>query len=346
MPESKVSVIVPVYNVESLLNRCIDSILCQTIPDIQLIIVDDGSTDRSGAICDRYASLDPRVTVIHKPNGGLSDARNAGLDIATGQYVTFIDADDFIHPQMMEYLSGCLRMADADIAQCEMRWYYSEDGAEHTLYPPLEVSHYRTMERKDFIDNFFPTNGRIASCTVCNKLYKREIFQDIRFPYGQYYEDSHIHLSTFDLCRRIVLLPYELYYYYQRPGSITRSGYAPKWNHASVIAWDTIQFFREKGLEQQVYHAQVLYLVRYFRNLFATYTLFRQYRKDLRPIRKQCLSSLPVFLSNPLLCKLQKAILVLSFVSPSTAAKLSRKYYPEWLYEFMRNANQAEECHQ
>ena len=100
--EDKISIIVPVYNVEKYLNRCVDSILNQTYRNLEIILVDDGSPDNCGAVCDAYAGLDPRIRVIHKPNGGLSDARNAGLDVATGEYVGFIDSDDFIHPSQIQ----------------------------------------------------------------------------------------------------------------------------------------------------------------------------------------------------------------------------------------------------
>ncbi|MBR6489706.1 MAG: glycosyltransferase family 2 protein, partial [Muribaculaceae bacterium] len=124
-----VSVIIPVYNVQEYLARCIDSVLCQSHKELEVILVDDGSTDHSGAMCDDYASRDGRIKVIHKSNGGLSDARNAGLDVMTGDYVTFIDADDYVHPYFVELLLRGLHESGSQIAVC--RWQELNDGEEH-----------------------------------------------------------------------------------------------------------------------------------------------------------------------------------------------------------------------
>ena len=133
----KVSVIVPIYNVEEYINKCIDSILNQTFREFELILVDDGSTDNSGNICDTYKSIDNRVRVIHKDNGGLSDARNFGIEAATGEFLYFIDGDDFIHEDTLESMYNSIMKTNSDISVCNMIRYYGEEDTEK-FYNPVE----------------------------------------------------------------------------------------------------------------------------------------------------------------------------------------------------------------
>lgn len=342
MNEPQISIIIPVYNVELLLKKCIDSVLRQTLTDIEVILVDDGSTDSCGAICDEYAAKDSRITVIHKKNGGLSDARNAGLEIISGKTVAFIDSDDFIHPQMMELLFAALQKEEADIAQCELLWFSSYDQIPDLFYDSSHLNTVRSLERDNLINHFYPDNGRVVSCTVCNKLYRREIFQDIRFPVGQYYEDTYIKLQTLDICQKLVLLPYKLYYYYQRPGSITHSNYNVKWFGAIKIFQKRITFFQQRKLMDQVRYAQVEYFNRYCKDFFAVYVNFPQYKKDFLQHKQAGKKLFFQILSNPYLCKMHKIMWFFSFVSPKTAYRLCCKYFPELLHSFMRLGTQLE----
>lgn len=213
---AEVSVIVPVYQVEQYIRPCVDSILAQTFTDFELILVDDGSTDRSGEICDAYARMDERVKVIHKENGGLSDARNKGMDRAVGNYFMFVDSDDYIAPTMLECLYQSILMEDADLAVCNFLYYFEKDrnknfstGTEFEVLSAKDVFYHRKNERNYGI------------WTVAwNKLYKKEAFGELRFRFGKFHEDEFWANDIYQLDLKIVTIPECLYYYRQRDNSI------------------------------------------------------------------------------------------------------------------------------
>ena len=179
--QSLVSVIIPVYNTEKYLSRCIKSVLYSEYKNIEIILVDDGSIDSSGLICDSFAKEDDRIRVIHKSNGGLSSARNAGIDIAKGEYITFIDSDDYIHQKYIGYLLELLQMNKCNISQCEL-----ETGCNETFTN-------RRIRRKETvytINNLF--KDRKIKIIACAKLYKSELFETIRFPLDRINEDEFV----------------------------------------------------------------------------------------------------------------------------------------------------------
>ena len=213
---AEVSIIVPVYQVEKYIRQCVDSILAQTFTDFELILVDDGSKDKSGQICDEYAVLDQRVKVIHKKNGGLSDARNWGLDQAVGNYFMFVDSDDYIASTMLEYLYKALMNKEADIAVCNFLHFFEEDrkrdfstNIQSEVLSGAEIFYSRKNERVYGI------------WTVAwNKLYKRETLGNVRFRFGKYHEDEFWANDIYQLDIKIVTIPECLYYYRQRDNSI------------------------------------------------------------------------------------------------------------------------------
>ena len=213
---AEVSIIVPVYQVENYIRQCIDSILVQTFTDFELILVDDGSKDRSGKICDEYAVLDQRVKVIHKENGGLSDARNCGMDQAVGNYFMFVDSDDYIAPTMLEYLYKALMNKEADIAVCNFLYFFEEDrkrdfstNIQSEVLSGAEIFYSRKNERVYGI------------WTVAwNKLYKRETLGNVRFRFGKYHEDEFWANDIYQMDIKVVTIPECLYYYRQRDNSI------------------------------------------------------------------------------------------------------------------------------
>ena len=213
---AEVSIIVPVYQVENYIRQCIDSILVQTFTDFELILVDDGSKDRSGKICDEYAVLDQRVKVIHKENGGLSDARNCGMDQAVGNYFMFVDSDDYIAPTMLEYLYKALMNKEADIAVCNFLHFFEEDrkrdfstNIQSEVLSGAEIFYSRKNERVYGI------------WTVAwNKLYKRETLGNVRFRFGKYHEDEFWTNDIYQMDIKVVTIPECLYYYRQRDNSI------------------------------------------------------------------------------------------------------------------------------
>ena len=218
-----ISVIVPIYNVERYLKQCIDSIIVQTYSNLEIILVDDGSLDACPQICDDYAKKDKRIRVLHKKNGGLSDARNAGLEIASGQYVGFVDSDDYIGPTMYEKLvQGCLSY-DTQIATCG-RIDVDDNGnliSERFALPATII-----FDSKQVIYGLITWNKfDVASW---DKLYKRELFSDIKFPVGVYSEDLSVIPVVVRKCDKIVHVGESLYYYRQRKGSITKQNFSKK----------------------------------------------------------------------------------------------------------------------
>ena len=216
---SRISVIVPVYNVERYLRQCVDSVLAQSYRDLEVILVDDGSSDACPAICDAYASQDERVKVIHKPNGGLSDARNAALDIASGDLIGFVDSDDFIAPDMYERLACAMERESADIACCGHVEYDSRvlqtDMKTFGVASVMALSGgeaTRLLLYDKELQNY-----------VWNKLFRAHLWEGVRFPVGQRFEDVNTTYKLFEKAKRCVLLPDTLYYYRVRADGIVRS---------------------------------------------------------------------------------------------------------------------------
>ena len=234
MSEPLVSVIIPVYKVEPYLRPCADSVLAQTYKNLEILLVDDGSPDTCPQICDEYAKKDPRVRVIHKENGGLSDARNAALDIARGDYVGFVDSDDWIAPTMYEELVKSALKLDADIAVCG---YTESNGVRD-----LEVKSLAPAEKSYTVEEAFREvllTGEIL-VIMCNKLYKRELFDRIRFPKGELFEDGDVFYRLFGRSRRLAHTGGCGYFYRKRAGSITFKKFEaiaePVVSHAADLA--------------------------------------------------------------------------------------------------------------
>lgn len=216
-----ISIIVPIYNVAPYLRRCIDSILNQTYHEFELILVDDGSPDNCGAICDEYAAKDTRVRVIHKENGGLSNARNAGCEIAQGEFIAFIDSDDWIAPDFLKRLYTTLEVTRADICECGV---IKTDGKTDLLPVRDEVpSLYNTVDALEQLihDGAFHQH-------VWNKLYRRDVIADIIFPKGKTNEDEFWTYQVFGNAKTVAKISDVLYFYFQRPGSIMGETYSLK----------------------------------------------------------------------------------------------------------------------
>lgn len=219
--------IIPFYKVEKFAERCIQSVLEQTFEDFELILVDDGSPDNCGKICDEFAKKDKRVRVFHTENRGLSAARNLGLDEAAGEYVTFIDGDDAVAPDYLEYLYGLINEYNADISICVLRsliYQPSTGDLKMRATPKNEDAFVVTQEealRLLLIDRY-DLIGAMA------KLYKREILDDIRFPVGQLYEDANTSYKTYLKAKRIVIGKGYKYLYTVRQDSISHSAFIKK----------------------------------------------------------------------------------------------------------------------
>lgn len=252
--ELLISIIVPIYNVEKYLHKCVDSLIGQTLKDIEIILVDDGSTDKSGEICDEYRLKDNRIKVIHKKNGGLSDARNAGIDIAKGDYITFLDSDDWIELNMYEKLYKYIKQENADIAQCSYQEVYNEEVNNENAKEEIKI-----MSGKESLYNF---SGKNHGKTVVawNKLYRIELFNDIRFPKDKYHEDEFTTYKLLYKANKIVDCSLPLVYYRQREGSIMNSKFNIKRLDALEAFNERLEFYKEKNLKelQQITLSQIL----------------------------------------------------------------------------------------
>ena len=217
-----ISVMVPIYKVEAYLDRCVRSITEQTYKNTEIILVDDGSPDNCPHLCDAWAERDSRIKVIHKDNGGLSDARNAGLEAATGEYISFIDSDDFIAPEFLSELYSAMTESGADIAECSVT-YVDEEGSELRYRNTATVSH---MDKLEALRRLVLEDGIYQ--TVWNKLYRRSVIDGIPFEKGKHHEDDFWTYQVFDRIEKLVTVPTPMYYYLQRSSSIIGSGYTFK----------------------------------------------------------------------------------------------------------------------
>lgn len=238
----RISVIVPIYKVEAYLDKCVQSIVDQTYSELEIILVDDGSPDRCGQMCDAWAEKDSRIRVIHKENGGLSDARNAGLAVATGQLISFIDSDDWIEPEFLQTLYDALEQDDAQIAECGI-CLVDEDG---------RVLSQRGPEKSEAIGKIEALRRLVLEAgvfqTVWNKLYRRDVIGDILFEKGKYNEDDFWTYQIFDRTERLALVDRPMLNYLQRGGSIMGQGYSLKrldGLEARYLRWHHLQQYEE-----------------------------------------------------------------------------------------------------
>ena len=212
-----ISVIVPVYNVEKFLPRCVESLRNQTHENLEIILVDDGSPDTCGAICDGFAAEDPRIRVIHKPNGGLSSARNAGLEIARGEYIGFVDSDDWVEPEMYSHMLSLAEKYAVKLV-CAGRYDVREQTMEKTvgLCPKKE----ECVTGEDLVGRIFRWDG--LDSAAWDKLYHRSLLQEIRYPVGKICEDVPVTYKIALLAGKAVLCDKPFYNYLHRAGSITK----------------------------------------------------------------------------------------------------------------------------
>ncbi len=211
-----ISVIVPVYKVEKFLGKCVDSILAQTYENLEVILVDDGSPDGCGALCDAYAQKDSRVIVIHKENGGLSSARNAGMDIARGEYIGFVDSDDWIEPEMYGHMLSLARNYGVKLV-CAGRYDVSEKTGEKKvgLCPEKE----ECISGEEMAGRIFLWKG--CDSSACDKLYHRSLLETFRYPEGKVCEDIPVTYRIALKAEMVGLCPLPLYHYYHRANSIS-----------------------------------------------------------------------------------------------------------------------------
>lgn len=220
---SLVSVVVPVYNVEAYLDKCIKSIVQQSYQNLEILLIDDGSSDRSREICDNWEMADARIRVFHKINAGLSAARNTGLDYARGEYLCFVDSDDFIEREMIKNLYEAAARTGACIVACNFVYEYEEDTEiirkQEQVYQIHSEEVVSRQKLLHMMNNGLYTFGEI----VCNKLWKKELFESIRYPIGKIHEDEYIFHQLIYKSSFIACIPYVGYHYLQHKNSIMHS---------------------------------------------------------------------------------------------------------------------------
>lgn len=240
MEEKMLSVIIPVYNVEAYLERCVTSIISQDYTNLEIILVDDGSPDKSGQMCDQYAENDSRIRVIHKTNGGISSARNAGLTVAKGDYISFVDSDDSIMPNMYATMVRIIEENGLDILECEVRRIKKEKISEPVCNDSLKItSGYDAM-----IDCL--ANDR---ATVWNKVYTKKAIGEVRFPEGRIFEDSATSYLFMANAKKVGFISKAFYCYYYNGNSITQTSFKPKARWDYVLARkEAFEYAKEKNL--------------------------------------------------------------------------------------------------
>lgn len=238
-----ITIVVPIYKVEDYLHRCVNSLLEQTYKNLEIILVNDGSPDGCGAICDEYAKFDDRIKVIHKTNGGLSDARNAGIEAAQGNYISFVDSDDWVHQEFISNLYKLLVKTNSDISICNFIKTSSESiNLEITTGDTFQFNNYESLKQL--------TNDKyyIQMVVAWGKLYKRSLFDNIRFPIGRVHEDEFITYKLLYKANKVVLTTSQLLYYWQRQDSIMGSGFNIKHKNDIFAALEErAEFFSKVG---------------------------------------------------------------------------------------------------
>ena len=310
-----ISVIIPVYNVSKYLSRCINSVRTQAHVK-EILLIDDGSTDDSGILCDAYAAMEPLVKVLHKENGGLSSARNAGLDLAQGEYVACVDSDDFFEPGAYEKLLSCAQRHEADLV-CAGRSDLIGGIGDKTLGLCPETE--ETVTGPEFVARMFTWQG--VDSAAWDKLYKRSLFDGLRYPEGKICEDVPVTYRAALKANKVALLPEPVYVYYHRPGSITTAPVSQKSFHFAAHTQAICQDIKARCPE-------ILPQARYLRVWSLAHPMMlcqesgqvHAFRQEYRACKRALAKELPFFLTSPLLSgkeKLHDLLLVLGLFGPA-----------------------------
>ena len=255
MEKDLISIIIPVYKVEKYLEKCIESVLKQTYTNLQVILVDDGSPDNCGKICDEYAKKDSRIEVIHKVNGGLSDARNVGIAKAKGKYIGFVDSDDYIKEDMYEILINLIKEYDADVSICNL--YDVIEGKEYIRNKENGIKEYNRIDilKEVLLD-------KNIQSYAWNKLYKKELFNEIKYPIGKKYEDIGTTFYIFEKCNKVVVTSKPEYYYLKRADSLVNN-----------VIESTVLDYTEIIIQRYLYTQKNIEELRKYNNYYLAKTL-------------------------------------------------------------------------
>ncbi|MCM1440273.1 MAG: glycosyltransferase [Roseburia sp.] len=332
MPE--LSVIVPVYKVEKYLKRCICSILNQTFSDFELILVDDGSPDNCGKICDFYSGIDKRIKVIHKSNAGLGAARNSGLEAAQGIYVTFVDSDDWISADAFSYMIGLIKKHGADIISTS--YQLSKKMGEKIRMSDQVI----VMNRNEAVYKYMQIgmSRRENDYSVCGKIYKRYLFESVRFPEGQLYEDAVTNYILLQKVHKYVKSEKVCYFYFQNSASIVHSPFKEQdYRDMMLVAKQFVELSKRESGEVQLlakqkmartYFSMIAKIVAY--GIDKNVEKYKEIEKELvRGMRKNYLLLLGS--SMPVNRKILMSVFVINYKLPAFAAEYIRKRKEKYL---------------
>jgi glycosyltransferase involved in cell wall biosynthesis len=255
-----ISIIVPVYNIKQYIQNCIKSLLNQTYKNIEIILVDDGSTDGSDELCNKIKNTDIRIKVIHKVNGGLSSARNAGIDIASGDYVMFVDGDDYLAENAVEILLKKNENYNADIVQ----FYYEETNDKYRkIYDDGAGEELYINDTKTMFELMYKIGGTAVS--ACTKLYKRSLFKELRFKEGILHEDEYMSTYMLQKAESILYISNKLYFYVVRQGSIINSYFSKPKMDIFFVLEDRIEELKKLNFDEFVENEKLRYCSTYMR---------------------------------------------------------------------------------
>lgn len=318
----KISIIVPVYNVEQYLKHCINSILNQTFTEFELILVNDGSTDQSGNICEEYAKIDKRIKVIHKENEGQSSARNRGLEVAKGEYVGFVDSDDFIHEKMYELLYNNAKKNSSDVIVCEViKGPGNQRFNKKDLVSQPSVQNFSNIDALNQLYTPFDPMGKHNEGWVfpVNKLYKKYLFNDISFRVGRIYEDEFLIHKILHKCNVVSFIPSKLYYYVQRKNSTVNSPYSIRKLDRVYALKERVEFFKEIDNKDLLHKALKCYIEVFLWNYSVMVSQFSDEKIVIKNLKRTLKGTLPIIVKNPFISRKQKIFLFLFYLNSSTS---------------------------
>ncbi|MEN5380465.1 glycosyltransferase family 2 protein [Sphingobacterium kitahiroshimense] len=240
-----ISIIIPVFNVADYLPACIESLIHQEYRELEIILINDGSSDNSGAICDRFAQKDTRIKVIHKQNGGLSEARNLGLDKAQGSYISFVDSDDVIDKKFIQTLVSLLLNSEASIALCD----YTLFSTKIPQAAPSCSDTFQLYTGHYMLENLYNKKWVPKNVIACNKLYERSVWEELRYPKGLIHEDEFVIHHIYDQVDQVAYSPIPLYYYRQREASITKEISAKRISDIVQLFNIREVYFKDRGYD-------------------------------------------------------------------------------------------------
>lgn len=275
-----ISVIVPVYDVEKYLDICIESIVNQTYENLEIILVDDGSPDNCPKMCDEWSLKDSRIHVIHKENGGLSSARNAALDICRGEYISFVDSDDYIHVDMYQIMMDDMIKTNADVVKCSRYICKNSD-----IFRRPSVSEAKSYNQKEILDCYFYHKDDFCG-GVWDKLYKAEIFKQIRFPDGINSEDYYVYASIYNNIDKLYYNNIPLYYYRVRDNSICTKKEIDSHSYDKIKVSDMVKAFIDTSFPSRSYDALAFQIICRYATYYSIVirkknSMRKEWRKDL-----------------------------------------------------------------